>query len=318
MPFIYWIFFLLLICLLVSIDLGFMHRKTRAMKVGEALCWSFFWIALALLFNIAIYFIYEHRPIGEGIGFYEKGGKQAALNFFAGYLLEKSLSLDNIFVISLIFSYYRIPLQYQHRVLTWGILSATVLRGIMIVLGVATVQKFHWSLYIFGMILLLSGIKFYIFGDKSDAPRENRVIKFATWLFPATKELRGSHFFVKENAKWMATPLLITLIHVELADIMFAVDSIPAIFAVTLDPFIIYTSNIFAIFGLRALYFALAPLIEQFHLLKSSLSLILIYIGIKMLIIDLYKIPTPATLAVISVLLAAGIAGSVIFPQKEK
>jgi TerC family integral membrane protein len=293
----YFIPFLFLVIFFVILDLKVIHKKPKAVNAGEAFVWSLFWICLALLFNVVVYFIYEN-------------GKEAALQFFTGYLLEKSLSLDNIFVISLIFSYYQIPLQYQQRVLTWGILTAAVLRGIMIYLGLALVHAFAWLLYLLGLFLLISGLRL-LFYDKSEKITENRLIAVLSRFFPITRQIHQERFFVKENGVWKMTPLLLALLQIETADVIFAIDSIPAIFAITMDPFIVYTSNIFAILGLRALYFALASMIERFRYLKTSLALILAYVGFKMLIVDFYKIPNLWSLLIILSLLVFGILFSI-------
>lgn len=303
MEVIYWIGFVVLILLLVALDLGVFHKKDKEMKIGEALSWSLLWISFALIFNVVIYFLYNRNL-------------EVAIQFFTGYLLEKSLSLDNIFVISLIFSYYSIPLKYQHRVLTWGILTAILLRGIMIVAGVAVVQEFSWILYFFGAFLLFSGIRLLLIKHEGVPPQENFIISLVSRYFPVSHELHHNHFFIKENGKWLITPLFLALIQIETADVVFAVDSIPAIFAVTLDPFIIFTSNIFAILGLRALYFTLAPMISRFWILKSGLALILAYIGFKMLLAGFFHIPNLVSLSIILTILAGSILLSIIFPKE--
>lgn len=314
MEYLYFAGFFLLILLFVILDLKVIHKTSKTVRMRDALGWSAFWIFLALLFNVAVYFIYEYGTFSSLL--IPKPGKEAALQFFTGYLLEKSLSLDNIFVISLIFSYYRIPLKYQQRVLTWGILSATILRGAMILLGIALVHKFAWLLYALGLFLFLTGLKLLFSADKGMNMEKNRVVQFLSRFFPITHKLDKERFFINEKGVWMMTPLFLALAQIEVADVIFAIDSIPAIFAITLDPFIVLTSNVFAILGLRALYFALASMIERFHYLKSSLAIILAYVGLKMMVADLYKISNLWSLLVIVAILAGGVLLSLFFPKK--
>jgi tellurite resistance protein TerC len=314
----YWVAFFLLIVFFVFLDLGILHKKPRVITIGEALLWTLFWVSLALLFNLAVYYIYEHGSIMDSSLMIPKSGKEAALQFFTGYLIEESLSLDNVFVISLIFSYYRIPLKFQHRVLVWGILSAAILRGVLILFGTSLVQSFSWILYVFGLFLLLSGLRLLFYEGGTKISEDNAVIKLARRFFPVSNKLEHQFFFIRENGVLMMTPLFLALLQVETADVVFAVDSIPAIFAITLDPFIVYTSNIFAIFGMRSLYFTLAPLIQRFRYLKFSLSLILVFIGAKMLMVDFYKIPNLYSLFIISALLMGGVIFSLTFPEGSK
>lgn len=301
-----WILFCLAILALLALDLGVIHKKPAPMYIGEALAWTLFWILLALAFNILVYFLYQH---------YQGDGQHASLQFFAGYLLEKSLSLDNIFVMALIFTYFRVPIAYQHRVLTWGVMGALIMRLIMILAGTALVLRFNWMLFVFGAFLVFSAVKMLLEKEEVD-PQRGFFVSFIRKRFPITDDFRDDHFFVKENGQWKATPLLLTLIQVEAFDLLFAIDSIPAIFAVTSDPFIIFTSNVFAVLGLRSLYFALAGLLEKFRFLKLSLVFVLLFIGIKMLIGHFYPISVLTTLSLIVGLLGGGAIISMVAPPR--
>ncbi|MBK9405917.1 MAG: TerC family protein [Ignavibacteria bacterium] len=297
-----WIGFNVFIILMLALDLGVFQRNPHTIKVKEALIWSAVWVILALIFNLFIYY---------------DMGEQKALEFFTGYLLERSLSVDNIFVFVLLFSYFKVPALYQHKVLFWGVLGALILRAILIGIGSIMVAKFGWIIYIFGGFLLFTGFKMAFQTDKEIEPENNIIIRTFKKLFPVTHEYHDGKFIVTINKKKFATPLLVVLVAVEFADLVFAFDSIPAIFAVTTDPFIIYTSNIFAILGLRTLYFAIASIMHKFHYLKIGLSLILIFIGFKMLIIDLYKIPIVFSLSIIALILVASIVYSLAKPLKK-
>lgn len=297
-----WIGFLVFVMLMLILDLGVFHRNSHEVKVKEALIWSGVWISLALLFNYGLY-LYM--------------GKEKALEFLAGYLIEKSLSVDNLFVFIMLFSYFNVSPKYQHKVLFWGIIGALVLRAIFIFAGVALISKFHWIIYLFGVFLLFTGAKMLFHDDKEVEPDKNPLVRLFKRFFPVTDSMSGGRFFVKINAKRFATPLFIVLLIVEFTDLIFAVDSIPAILAVSNDTFIIFTSNVFAILGLRSLYFALAGITKYFHYLKYGLSVILIFIGVKMLIVDLYKIPIVYSLLTIVGILAVSVLLSVVFPQKQ-
>jgi tellurite resistance protein TerC len=297
-----WVIFNIFVLAMLALDLGVFHRRAHVVKIKEALAWSAFWIALALLFNLGIYFW---------------RGPGTALEFLTGYLIEKSLSLDNLFVFLLIFSYFRVPSLYQHKVLFWGILGALIMRAVFIFTGITLIQKFHWIIYIFGAFLILSGIKMGLQKDKEIHPERNPVLKLFRRFMPVTDGYEDSKFFIKRAGRYLATPLFIVLLVVETTDVIFAVDSIPAIFGITLDPFIVYTSNVFAILGLRALYFALAGLMRLFHYLHYGLSAILVFVGIKMLIADIYKIPVAIALGVIASILLISVIVSVIRPRKE-
>lgn len=294
-----WILFLALIAALVALDLFVFRREDRALGFSQALAWSCFWIALALLFNTFIYFFL---------------GEEAALQFFTGYLLEKALSLDNIFVIALIFASFQIPLRYQHRVLMWGIVGAVCLRALMIFLGVALLRQFSWILYLFGVFLLYTAYRFLTKGH--GAPMgPSLLVAFARRRLPFYPKIESHRFFVKRGGIWLATPLFFALLQIESADVLFAVDSIPAIFAITTDLFIVFTSNIFAILGLRALYFVLAVLLLRFTALEKSLAAILGFVGLKILLGAFVTIPTALSLLIIALILAAGIGYSWLKPK---
>jgi len=297
----WWIVFNIFVLAMLTLDLGIFHRKAHEVKVKEALVWSFVWIGLALLFNVGVYFWQ---------------GPQTALEFLTGYLIEKSLSVDNIFVFLLIFSYFRVPALYQHKVLFWGILGALIMRAIFIVAGVALIQKFHWMIYIFGGLLILTGIKMALQKDMEIHPERNPVLRLFQRFIPVTKDYEDDKFFFKRSGRYFATPLFITLLIVETTDLIFAVDSIPAILAITTDPFIVYTSNVFAILGLRALFFALAGIMQLFHYLHYGLSAILVFVGIKMLLADLYKTPVGISLGVVAGFLLISVIASIIRPKQ--
>lgn len=298
-PILFWILFNLFVLLMLALDLGVFHRKSHEVSLKEALTWTFVWVFLALVFNTLIY--------------YWKG-QQQALEFFTGYLVEKALSVDNIFVFIMIFSYFQIPSKYQHRVLFWGILGALVMRAIFIFAGVAMIEKFHFTIYLFGALLIYTGYKMFFHHSIKIEPDKNPVVRFFKKFMPVVPELRGDKFFVRENGTRYATPLFLVLILVETTDLIFAVDSIPAILAITQDQFIVYTSNVFAILGLRSLYFALAGVVHRFWLLSYGLAIVLVFVGIKMLMVDLYKIPIEWSLLFIG----AVITGSILISWKVK
>ncbi len=311
-----WIGFLLLVATLVALDLGVFHRKPRAMSIREALFWTMVWILLALFFNVAVYFLYEY-DLGNGaaIATEHMPGRQAAVEFFTGYILEKSLSVDNLFVIAMIFAYFRVPMADQHRVLFWGILGAVALRGAMIALGATLVERFEWTAYLFGSLLLLSAAKMLITRHDNIDPNRNLAVRITRRLVPVSADFVGSRFFATIDDRFCVTPLFLTLVLVETSDVMFAVDSIPAVFAVTRDPFLVFTSNIFAILGLRSLYFALAGLMGSFRYLKMSLVFILAYVGVKMMLAHHFPIPNLVSLAVIGGMLAVGVLASLLTPE---
>ena len=291
-----WIGFNLFVLAMLALDLGVFHRQAHEVSIREAGVWSVLWISLALAFNAGLYFW--------------RGG-EVALQFLTGYLIEKSLSVDNIFVFVLIFTYFAVPAKYQHRVLFWGILGALVMRGIMIAAGAALIQQFHWIIYLFGAFLIVTGIRMALHRNEAIHPDRNPLVRLVRRVLPVSGEYHGQRFFVRQAGVLMATPLFLALVMVEFTDLIFAVDSIPAIFAVTTDPFIVYTSNVFAILGLRSLYFVLRGVVDKFYYLKLSLAAVLTFVGVKMVLTDLYKVPVGLSLAVIATLLALGIAASV-------
>lgn len=312
-----WIYFLLFILMMLILDLGVFHREPKDVSITEALGWTLFWVSLALMFNVGIYFIYKEHWMGIGNqpGL-ELSADKAALQFFTGYLIEKSLSLDNVFVIALIFSYFKVPLRYQHRVLFWGILGAIVLRGIMISVGIVLIRSFNWIVYVFGIFLIYTAVKMLVSQTGNLAPEQNPAVKLAKHFFPVSHNYNGENFFTSQHGEKAMTPLFLALVLVESSDILFAVDSIPAILAITSDPFLVYTSNIFAILGLRSLYFVLAGIMRKFQYLKTSLSFILVFIGIKMLLTHHYPIPTQVSLSIIAGILLVGILASVLSNRK--
>ncbi len=310
-----WVGFNVFVLALLALDLGIFHRKAHAVSMREATVWSAIWISLSMLFNLGIYFFWQDLvPASQ----YSNGA--AALAFFTGYLIEKSLSVDNIFVFVLIFSYFSVPPKYQHRVLFWGILGALVMRAALILIGAALIKEFHWIIWIFGAFLIFTGIRMAFHKHEELHPEDNPLVKLLKRFMPVTQGYRGARFFVREAGKLMATPLLLVLLIVESTDLVFAVDSIPAIFAVTEDPFIVYTSNVFAILGLRSLYFLLAGVMHKFHYLKLGLSAVLTFVGVKMLVPELselvagisYKIPTLLSLAVVAAILVVAVVASLL------
>jgi tellurite resistance protein TerC len=297
-----WVAFNVFVLMMLAVDLGVVHRRAHTVRLKEALVWSGIWIALALLFALGVYFWY---------------GPQPALEFLTGYLIEKSLSVDNIFVFVLIFAYFKVPALYQHKVLFWGILGALVMRAIFIFAGIALLQRLHWIIYVFGALLIVTGIKMAMEKDKEIHPDKNPVLRLFRRLVPVTEDYHADHFFVRRFGHYAATPLFVVLLVVETTDIIFAVDSIPAILAITVDPFLVYTSNVFAILGLRALYFALAGVMQLFHYLHYGLSAILVFVGAKMLLADVYKLPVGVALGVIAGILLIAVIASVIRPHQR-
>ncbi len=305
--------FVALVLAMLALDLGVFHRGAHVFSVREALGWTAVWVAVAMAFNVGVYFLYEHHLLGIGLEIgHALNGWEAAQKFLAGYLVEKSLSLDNIFVIAVIFSYFRVPLMYQHRVLFWGIIGALVLRGVMIALGAALIDRFDWIIYVFGGLLLLTALKMLLAQHEKMDPGRNPLVRLAQRLYPVSLEMEGQRFFSQVNGRRAITPLFLALLVVESSDVLFAVDSIPAIFAFTSDPFIVFTSNVFAILGLRSMYFALAALLERFKYLKTSLVILLAYVGTKMLISDLYHIPDLVSVLAIVLILGGGILASIV------
>ena len=297
-----WIGFTVFVVAMLVLDLSVFHRKAHDVRMREALIWTGVWIGMALLFNLGVYLWFGARP---------------GLEFLTGYLIEKALSVDNIFVFLVIFAYFRVPGALQHRVLFWGILGALVMRAIFILLGAALLHRFHWVVYIFGAFLVFTGVKLLVQGESEVHPERNPVLRLFARLVPSVSDYRGARFWVVEAGRRYATPLLTVLVVVETTDVVFAVDSIPAIFAVTRDPFIVYTSNIFAILGLRALFFVLAGTMEKFHYLKVGLGLVLAFVGLKMLLAEVYKVPIGISLGVIAALLAGSMIASLLLPPAE-
>ena len=296
-----WIFFNIFVLAMLALDLGVFHRKAHVIKIKEALVWSAVWVTLALLFNLGIYFW---------------RGPETALEFLTGYLIEKSLSVDNIFVFLLIFSYFGVPSLHQHKVLFWGILGALIMRAVFIATGITLIEKFHWIIYVFGAFLILTGIRMALQKDRKINPEKNPVLRlFRRWA-PVTEDYVEDRFFAKRAKRYLATPLFIVLLVIETTDVIFAADSIPAILAITLDPFIVYTSNVFAILGLRALYFAVAGIMGHFHHLHYGLSAVLVFVGMKMLLADLYKIPVSVALSVVAGILLISVMASILDKKK--
>ncbi len=308
-----WGGFVLLIVFMLALDLGVFNKKDHDISVKESLVWTAVWITISLLFSIPLYYIYKADI--QHIDIDNLHEKEAVINYLTGYVIEKSLSLDNIFVIALIFTYFKIPLKYQHKILFWGILGAIVFRGVMIILGASLIHRFHFIMYAFGALLLWSAWKMLKSEPEKTDFQNNSAIKLLSKLFPISMELHGGKFLTKLNGKTTATVMLAALVVVEFTDVLFAVDSIPAIFAVTTDPFLVFSSNIFAILGLRSLYFFLANILDMFKHLKYSLIFILSYVGVKMLIIDLYQIPAVVSLIVILISLGTGIVFSLVKSQ---
>ena len=298
-----WVGFNIFVLLLLALDLGVFHRGAKVIKLKESLFWSAVWIVVALLFNAVIYFW---------------RGTDVALQFLTGYLIERSLSVDNLFVFLLIFNYFRVPSAYQYKVLFWGILGALIMRAIFIAAGVTLINMFHWMIYVFGAFLVIIAVKIAFEKEKEIHPENNPVLKLFRKLMPVTNTYADDRFFIKKAGKTFATPMFIVLLVIETTDVIFAVDSIPAILAITTDPFIVYTSNVFAILGLRALYFALAGIMELFHYLNIGLAVILAFVGVKMLISNFYEIPITIALGVVILTLAASILASLMFPQQQK
>lgn len=297
-----WLSFLSFVLFMLALDLGIFNRKDHEIKIKEALIWSGVWITIALIFNYGIFVFL---------------GNDKAIEFLTGYVIEKSLSVDNLFVFIMLFSYFNVSPKYQHKVLFWGILGALLMRAIFIFTGVALINRFHWIIYIFGIFLVYSGFKMLFHKDESIRPDNNPLVKLFKKFFPVSELMQEGKFFVKINSKILATPLFVVLIVVEFTDLIFAVDSIPAILAISNDSFIIFSSNVFAILGLRALYFALTGITKYFYYLKYGLSTILVFVGIKMVIVDFYKIPISYSLLMIVTILTASIMASIINPKSK-
>lgn len=298
----FWVGFNAFVLVLLALDLGVFHRTAHEVPLREAATWSVVWISLALAFNALLYFWQ---------------GPEVGIQFLTGYLIEKSLSIDNIFVFVLIFGTLGVPAMYQHRVLFWGIVSALVLRGAMIAAGTVLIERFHWIIYVFGAFLIVTGIKMAVQKARTIDPEASVVVRLARRLVPVSAHYDGQRFITRIDGRRAITPLLLALLLVEVTDVIFAVDSIPAIFAITTDPFIVYTSNVMAILGLRSLYFLLAGVVHKFHLLKLGLALVLVFVGAKMVAVDVYKVPTAVSLLVITALIGGSVVASLAFPPRE-
>ena len=298
----FWIVFNAFVLLMLGLDLFVFHRKAHEVKMKESILWTLFWIGLSLVFNLLVYW---------------ELGEERALEFLTAYLIEKSLSVDNLFVFLMIFNYFHVPLQYQHKILFWGILGALVMRAIFILVGVALLEKFHFITYLLGAFLIFTGIKMATTKQETIDPKANPIVKFISRYIPVTNMLVDGKFFVRKDKTIFATPLFIVLIMVETTDVVFAADSIPAILAISQDTFIVYTSNVFALLGLRALYFALAGIMQMFHYLHFGLSLILVFIGGKLLAANFFEIDMVWALLIVAAILAGSIILSLIFPKKE-
>jgi TerC family integral membrane protein len=347
-----WIAFVALVLLMLALDLGVFHRKAHVVTVKEALAWSIVWLTLGMLFAVFVYFSYDAQWFGLGtvvdaVDGLRNSGSSAMEKYITGYIVEKSLSVDNIFVIAMIFSFFAVPALYQHRVLFWGILGALILRGAMIVLGAKLIAEFHWILYLFAIFLIFTAIKMLIVKTEHTDPNRNVVVRLVRRLFPVTAGFHGEHFFVRAGAPssyeseipgapavpdivvqaakpgaLLLSPLALALVMVETTDVIFAVDSIPAIFAITSDPFLVFTSNVFAILGLRSLYFVLAGMVKKFRYLKVSLALVLLVVGVKMLIAEWLKLALGKhfnlfLLTVVLLILAAGVAASMLVDRRQ-
>jgi tellurite resistance protein TerC len=297
-----WVIFGVFVLGMLALDLGVFSRKAHVVKFKEAMIWTIVWVSLAMIFNAWIYFEY---------------GSQKALEFLTGYVIEEALSVDNIFVFVILLSSFAVPKIYQHRVLFWGVIGAIVMRAIFIGLGVALITRFHWVMYVFGAILIVTGIKLFLQDDDHEPhPEKNPIYKLASKVMPSVSEYHGGDFTIIQNGRRYATPLLLVLIAIEATDVVFAVDSIPAVFAITTDPFIVYTSNIFAILGLRSMYFLLAGVIDKFHYLKVGLAFVLLFVGVKMVIAGWYKIPIGISLGTIGGVLVLSVIASMIWPKR--
>jgi len=346
-----WAGFILLVLVMLALDLGVFHRKAHVVTMKEALTWSAVWITMGLAFSVFVYYGYENHWLGLGstadaVDGVINNGMTATIKYLTGYVVEKSLSVDNIFVIAMIFGFFAVPPIYQHRVLFWGILGALAMRGVMIALGAALIAKYHWILYVFGVFLIITGIKMLILKTDHTDPNQNIIVRLTRRFFPITARFHGQHFVVRAGAPasyesefpgtaalpddavnqarpgtWMLTPLALALIMVEFTDLIFAVDSIPAIFAITGDPFLVFTSNVFAILGLRSLYFALGGMLEKFRYLKVALALVLMVVGVKMLTAKWLKEMLGSgfnfyLLGVVLLILGAGVAVSLIAERR--
>ncbi|HXH23236.1 MAG TPA: TerC family protein [Dehalococcoidia bacterium] len=297
-----WAAFNIGILVLLVVDLGIFHREAHAVSVREAALWTVTWVSLAMAFDLGVYLLADPEP---------------GLAFLTGYVIELSLSVDNIFVFVLLFAYFAVPPAYQHRVLFWGILSVILMRGSVIVAGSVLVEQLHWILYVFGALLIISAWRMATQGGGHDDPSQNPAVRFIRRFFPVTENYEGHRFFVRRDGVFMVTPLFIVLVALNTTDLVFAIDSIPAIFAITHDPFIVYTSNLCAVMGLRSMYFLLAGVVDRFHYLQFGLSVILAFVGTKMLLEDVYEVPIAASLGVIAAVITVAVAASLVRPKDQ-
>ncbi len=309
---IFWLIFNLFVVAMLALDLGVFHRDQHVVGVREAIGWTALWVGLAAAFAVLIYF-FGHTMVAQP----GRANSQLTLEFITGYIIEQSLSVDNLFIFLLIFRYFKVPQENQHVVLFWGVIGALVMRAIFIATGVTLLNRFHWIIYIFGGILVYSGVKLLRQHGADIHPEKNPLLRAFRKVFRLTDDYEGEKFFVRRDGLRYATPLALVLIVVETTDLLFAVDSIPAVLAVTREPFIVYTSNVFAIMGLRSLFFALSGLLDAFHLLHYGLSLILIFIGLKMLAADFIEVPTVVALGVVGGILVVSVVLSLVFPKKH-
>ncbi len=310
---IYWVVFNLFVVAMMALDLGVFHRRKHVVGFREALAWTTLWISLAALFAVFIYF-FGHTIVGNSL----RPNSQLSVEFITGYIIELSLSVDNLFVFLLIFRYFSVPREFQHEVLFWGVLGALIMRAAFIAAGVTLLNRFHWIVFVFGGILIYSGIRLMRQHGKQIHPESNPLLRAFRRIFRVTNDYEGGRFFVRRGALTFATPLALVLIVVETTDLLFAVDSIPAVLAVTREPFIVYTSNVLAILGLRSLFFVLSGMIEAFHFLHYGLSIILIFIGVKMLASDYVQIPTVLALGAVAGILLGSIVLSLLFPRRKQ
>lgn len=314
-----WVIFISSILVMLAIDLGVFNRKPHVVPFREAMGWLAVWVGLAAVFNVSLYFMYAHHWMGVGTGPMSAATpKDAAMEFLTGYLVELSLSVDNIFVIAVIFQFFRVPAEFQHRVLFWGIVGAIVLRGVMIAVGAALIRQFDWIVYVFGAFLIITAVKMLVLKHEDIEPEKNLVMRITRKFLPVCNHYDGSKFFTRVDGRKFATPLLVCLVLIETTDLIFAFDSIPAIFGITRDPFIVFTSNMFAILGLRTMYFGLSGLLAKFRYLSKALVFVLAFVGVKMLIHKWVHIDNATSLAVVLSMLAVGVTMSLVIPEPSR
>lgn len=315
---IFWFGFIAFVIGMIAFDLGMIGKRSKIIDVRQALIWTGFCALLSIVFAGLVYVVYDKHIFGMGLTPVPLTGREAALQYLTGWLIEQSLSLDNVFVIAVIFSYFKIPGQYQHRVLFWGIVGALVMRGIMIALGTTLLNQLDWIFYVFGALLIYAAVKILFMHGDSLQPRKNIMFRLVHRLYPVSNEFDGEKFFTRINGRKTATPLFVVLVVIESTDVLFAVDSIPAVLAITQDPFLVFTSNIFAILNLRSLYFALAAMMDKFRYLKPSIVALLLFVGVKMMLHSHYHISTEISFLVILIFLGGGVAASLLLSNKPK